>query len=82
MDLAEKIKSIIADAFASFLEEGKRIFVEDIVSIIPDLIGIGALAAGGFLMLMPLFNRSLLLPLGIFVGISGPLATFYLSMGV
>lgn len=52
--------------FADFLNEGKRILFEDIVSIIPDLVGYTALIAGALIILSPMANRSIMRPLGLF----------------
>ena len=56
------IKNFIID----FLNEGKRIFLEDIVSVIPDVVGYTALIAGALIILSPMANRSIMRPLGLF----------------
>lgn len=52
-----------------FLEEGKRILIEDFVSILPDIVGYSAIACGAFIMLAPMIGQDILKPLGIFVTI-------------
>ncbi|WP_336638454.1 hypothetical protein [Lysinibacillus fusiformis] len=52
--------------FIDFLNEGKRILLEDIVSIIPDLVGYTALISGALIILSPMANRSIIRPLGLF----------------
>jgi len=57
---------MLKEFFVDFLNEGKRIFLEDIVSVIPDVVGYTALIAGALIILSPMANRSIMRPLGLF----------------
>lgn len=58
---------MLADFFSNFLAEGKRIFTEDILGVIPDAIGYVAMIAGGLMIISPLVGRSVVQSFGIFV---------------
>lgn len=58
-------KSLLYD----FVSEGKRILIEDFVSILPDIAGYSAIACGAFMVIAPLIGQDILKPLGIFVTI-------------
>ena len=57
---------MLKEFFIDFLNEGKRIFLADIISAIPDITGYTALIVGALIILSPLANRSITKPLGIF----------------
>lgn len=52
-----------------FVLEGKRILIEDFVSILPDIVGYSAIACGAFIVVAPMIGQNILKPLGIFVTI-------------
>lgn len=56
--------------FSDFINEGKRIFMEDFISVIPDAVGYTAMVAGGLMVLSPLIGRSVVQSFGIFVFVS------------
>lgn len=58
-------KSLLYD----FVSEGKRILIEDFVSILPDIAGYSAIACGAFIMIAPMIGQDILKPLGIFLTI-------------
>lgn len=58
---------MLADFFSNFLAEGKRIFTEDILGVIPDAIGYVAMIAGGLMIISPLVGRSVVQSFGVFV---------------
>ncbi|MGY3188728.1 hypothetical protein [Lysinibacillus sp. TE18511] len=57
---------MLKEFFIDFLNEGKRIFLEDIISIIPDVVGYTAIIAGALIILSPMANRSIVRPVGLF----------------
>lgn len=61
----ESVKKFISE----FLLEGKRILLEDVSVIIPDITGYSAIIMGAFIILSPMIGRSILRPLGIFAAI-------------
>lgn len=50
----------------SFFEEGKRILIEDFVSVLPEVVGFTAMLCGAFIVISPLIGRDILKPLGLF----------------
>lgn len=53
-----------------FLAEGKRILIEDFVSILPEVVGFTAMLCGAFIMISPMIGRNILKPLGLFAMVS------------
>lgn len=62
----EQVKKFIGDFFA----EGKRIFIEDVISIIPDFTGYTAIITAVLIVLSPMIGRSILKPLGVFAAVA------------
>lgn len=61
---------MLTEFFSNFLAEGKRILLEDIVSVTPDIIGYTAMFAGGLMVVSPLIGRSITQAFGVFVFVS------------
>ena len=55
--------------FIDFFAEGWKIITEDIISVLPDVMGYVTIFCGGYIMLSPLLNRDIMRPVGIFVGV-------------
>ena len=52
-----------------FVSEGKRILIEDFVSVLPEVVGYSAIACGAFIVIAPMIGQDILKPLGIFLTI-------------
>lgn len=54
----------------SFVEEGKRILIEDFVGVLPEVVGFTAMLCGAFIMISPMIGRNILKPIGLFATVS------------
>ena len=57
---------MLTDFLSNFISEGKRILMEDFVSITPDIVGYTAMFAGGLMVVSPLIGRSITQAFGVF----------------
>lgn len=53
-----------------FFSEGARILIEDVVSILPEVVGYTAMVAGAFIVLAPMIGQNIIRPLGIFAAVA------------
>lgn len=63
-------ESMIFRFIGDFVEEGKRILIEDFVGVLPEVVGFTAMLCGAFIMISPMIGRNILKPIGLFATVS------------
>lgn len=61
---------MISQFFSDFFAEGRRILMEDIISVVPDVVGYATMFTGALMIVSPLIGRSVVQSFGIFVFVS------------
>lgn len=60
---------MLENFISNFLAEGVKILKEDVLSMLPDVVGYAAIVCGAFIIISPLLNQSIMRPLGIFAAV-------------